>query len=132
MEKINIRTNKRTELLDITAKIEDVLLRSKIVNGSCVVFCPHTTAGLTINENADLMVKKDILDTLGKLVPQDAAYSHQEGNSDSHLKASFMNPSLQIIIEDAKLCLGTWQGVYLCEFDGPRMRQVWVKIFKDN
>lgn len=128
MEKINIRTTRRIDLLDITEEIQNTVTKSKIKNGTCFVFCPHTTAGLTINENADPSVKRDIINTLSKVVPEGAGYAHTEGNADSHIKSSLLGQSLTIFIEGGHLCLGTWQGVYFCEGDGPRQREVWIKI----
>lgn len=128
MEKIKIKTNSRVELADITDKIEAVVIKSGIKDGVCFVFCPHTTAGLTINENADPAVQNDIINSLNKLVPENAGYSHDEGNSDSHIKSSLFGQSLNVFIEDGRLAIGTWQGVYFVECDGPRLREVWVKI----
>ena len=128
MEKINLRTGQRTELVDITDKIQKAVAESKIGDGVCFIFCPHTTAGLTINENADPAVRKDIVNTLNKLIPANAGYAHSEGNADSHVKAAVFGPSLEIFVENGKLALGTWQGIYFCEGDGPRNREVWVKI----
>ncbi len=130
MERIGIRTLRRIELLDITREIQDIVFKSKIKDGMCFVFCPHTTAGLTINENADPSVRKDIMNTLSKIVPESLSYSHTEGNADSHIKSSLFGSSLTVFIEDGSLLLGTWQGIYLCESDGPREREVWVKIMK--
>jgi secondary thiamine-phosphate synthase enzyme len=132
MNTIGINTTKRTEFIDITSRVEKIVKESKIKDGLCVVFCPHTTAGLTINENADPSVKKDILNHLEELVPQDKNYSHSEGNSDSHIKSSLLGSSLNIIIENNSLVLGTWQGIYFCEFDGPRQRQIYVKIIEEK
>jgi secondary thiamine-phosphate synthase enzyme len=132
MNTIKISTTKRTELIDITSRVEKIVKESKIKDGVCVVFCPHTTAGLTINENADPSVKKDILNHLEELVPQGKNYSHSEGNSDSHIKSSLLGSSLNIIIENNSLVLGTWQGIYFCEFDGPRQRQIYVKIIEER
>jgi len=128
MQKINIKTNSRVELIDITAKIQAEVAKAMIKDGVCVVFCPHTTAGLTINENADPSVKKDIINAMNKLVPENGGYSHSEGNADSHVKASLFGSSLNIFIENGALALGTWQGIYFCEGDGPRVREIWVKI----
>ena len=128
MQRLNIRTNLRTELIDITDKVQSEVAKSKIKEGICVVFCPHTTAGLTINENADPSVRKDITNALNKLIPADAGYSHGEGNADSHIKASLFGTSLSVFIENGALALGTWQGIYFCEADGPRNREIWVKI----
>lgn len=127
MNSIEISTSKRAELIDITSRVEKIVKESKVKDGICVIFCPHTTAGLTINENADPSVKKDILNHLEELVPQDKNYSHSEGNSDAHIKSSLLGSSLNIIIENGQLILGTWQGIYFCEFDGPRQRQIYIK-----
>ncbi|MFA5118725.1 MAG: secondary thiamine-phosphate synthase enzyme YjbQ [Candidatus Omnitrophota bacterium] len=128
MEKIRIKTNNRVELLDITETVGGIIERGRVSDGLCVVFCPHTTAGLTINENADPSVRADILKTLNKLIPENAGYAHQEGNSDSHIKSSLFGASLTIIVENNRLMLGTWQGIYFCESDGPRNREIWVKV----
>jgi len=128
VEKIDIKTTKRIELVDITAKIQSAVTKNKINDGLCVAFCPHTTAGLTINENADPSVKQDIINVLNKLIPANAGYLHSEGNADSHVKSSLFGPSLTVIVEKGKLMLGTWQGIYFCESDGPRSREIWVKL----
>lgn len=130
MQTIGITTNKRAEFVDITKDVGKLLSQTKINSGLCVIFCPHTTAGLTINENADPAVKKDIINHLERLIPEGKGYSHLEGNSDSHIKASILGSSLNIIVEDGQLVLGTWQGIYFCEFDGPRSREVYVKVIK--
>lgn len=114
-------------MIDITADVQDALRELGIADGFCTVFVPHTTAGVTINENADPSVVRDILATLSQIVPDDGRYTHSEGNSDAHIKASMMGFSMQVIVESGRLQLGTWQGIYFCEFDGPRNRQVWVK-----
>jgi secondary thiamine-phosphate synthase enzyme len=132
MEKVEVRTNKRVELIDITVRVQTVVSKNKINEGICYVFCPHTTAGLTINENADPSVKSDIISALGKLVPANAGYAHSEGNADSHVKSSLFGSSLIVFVEDGQLAFGAWQGIYLCESDGPRSREVWVKIIKEN
>jgi secondary thiamine-phosphate synthase enzyme len=131
MEKINVRTNSRVELLDITGKIQSVISKGGVKDGVCFVFCPHTTAGLTINENADPQVTRDIVNALSKLVPANAGYAHSEGNSDGHIKSSLFGSSLTVFVEAGSLALGTWQGIYFCEGDGPRSREVWVKLM-DN
>jgi len=128
MEHIVVKTSRRVALVDITDDVQSVVSRQKIMDGLCLVFCPHTTAGLTVNENADPSVQDDISSALSALVPPDAGYTHREGNSDSHIKSSLFGPSLSLIVEGGKLMLGTWQGIYLCESDGPRQRQVWVKM----
>lgn len=128
MEKIGIKTAKRIELVDITEEIQAAVAKKKINDGVCVVFCPHTTAGLTINENADPSVKQDIINTLNKLIPANVSYLHSEGNADSHVKTSLFGPCLTVIVEKGKLMLGAWQGIYFCESDGPRSREVWIKM----
>jgi secondary thiamine-phosphate synthase enzyme len=132
MEKISIKTAKRIDLIDITGQIQNIVSKSKAKDGICFVFCPHTTAGLTINENADPQVKRDIINTLNKLVPDNAGYAHSEGNADSHIKSSLFGSALTIFIEDGQLAFGTWQGIYFCEGDGPRSREVWIKILADS
>jgi len=131
VQKINIRTGSRTELIDITEKIQQAVAKSKVSDGMCVVFAPHTTAGITINENADPSVRKDILKELNKIVPFNDGYEHSEGNAAAHIKASLTGASINIIIEGGALALGTWQGIYFCEADGPRNREVWIKIISD-
>jgi len=128
MEKITVSTVKKKEFVDITGKIEEIARKNGVKNGNCFIFVPHTTCGLTINENADPSVKADIMNKLEKLVPENDGYTHMEGNSDAHIKSSLLGHSLTVFIENNTLVLGTWQGIYLCEFDGPRTRQVWVKI----
>lgn len=130
MEKINLKTNSRSELIDVTGKVESIVSKSKTKTGVCFIFCPHTTAGLTINENADADVKRDITASLSKIVPENADYRHSEGNSDGHIKSSLFGSSLTIFIEQGKLALGTWQGLYFYECDGPRSREIWVKIME--
>lgn len=130
MEKISVKTGSRIELVDITDKIQAVVSKSKTKNGICFVFCPHTTAGLTINENADPSVRRDITNALNKLVPANAGYSHGEGNADSHIKSSLFGSSLTIFVEGGRLAFGTWQGIYFCESDGPRQREIWVKVMQ--
>ena len=130
MEKISVKTYRRVDLIDITDQIQNIVSKSKVKEGICFLFCPHTTAGLTINENADPSVRRDILNALNKLVPENAGYSHTEGNADSHIKSSLFGSALTIFIEGGQLAFGTWQGIYFCEGDGPRSREVWIKIIK--
>jgi secondary thiamine-phosphate synthase enzyme len=128
MEALEIRTQQREQFVEITDDVQRVVVTSGLVRGAVVVYVPHTTAGVTINENADPDVVHDMLLTLRRLVPKDApGYRHGEGNSDSHVKSSMMGSSCHVLVEQGKLVLGTWQGVYLCEFDGPRTRQVFVQ-----
>jgi secondary thiamine-phosphate synthase enzyme len=128
LERIKVRTHARTEMVDITSKIQQSVKESGIESGICTVFVPHTTAGITINENADPDVVSDILKEVNKIVPFEDGYLHMEGNSAAHIKASLFGFSQQIIVEGGRLILGTWQGIYFCEFDGPRNREVYVKI----
>lgn len=132
MEIINVSTNKRNQFIDIGADVEDKIKEIGIAKGICVLSCAHTTAALTINENADPAVCEDIINHLNKLVPAQGNYKHSEGNSDSHIKSSLLGPTLQIIIQENKLVLGTWQGIYFCEFDGPRSRKVYIEIISDK
>jgi secondary thiamine-phosphate synthase enzyme len=108
--------------------VEKVVQKSGIAEGICVLVVPHTTAGVTVNENADPSVKADILAKLGALVPAEDRYRHQEGNADAHIKAALVGTSENILVRGGQLALGTWQGIFFCEFDGPRTRQVWVRV----
>ncbi len=128
MKKLNIRTGSRTELTDITGAVQRAVDESGVQSGAVTVFVPHTTAAVTINENADPSVKRDMLFEINKVIPFDDDYHHLEGNSAAHIKSSLFGCSETIIIENGRLQLGTWQGIYFCEFDGPRHRQVWLKI----
>lgn len=128
MERISIQTRKRIDFVEITGQIEEIVKNKNVKSGVCFIFVPHTTCGLTINENADPSVRKDIIEKLSQLIPENDKYFHTEGNSDSHIKSSIIGQSLTVFIEDNSLQLGTWQGIYLCEFDGPRTRQIWIRI----
>ncbi|KAF2960790.1 MULTISPECIES: secondary thiamine-phosphate synthase enzyme YjbQ [unclassified Thermotoga] len=128
LKRLTVRTSSRTQFVDITSEVVKVIEESKVKNGICVVFVPHTTAGITINENADPSVRQDIMNTMNKLVPPSAGYTHLEGNADSHIKASVLGSSVTLIIENGRPLLGTWQGIYFCEFDGPRTRSVYIKV----
>ena len=123
-----IKTAARNQLLDITSQVQEFITTSQFRDGLCVVFTPHTTAAITINENADPDVKTDVLRKLSEVFPQSDNYRHSEGNSDSHIKSSLIGCSESIIVSGGRLLLGTWQGIYFCEFDGPRHRQVRVKL----
>lgn len=129
MERIQLRTRRRSEMVDITAQVQAAVERTGVREGAVVVQSLHTTAAITINENADPDVRHDLLAKLERLVPhREPFYEHQEGNSDSHLKTSFFGPSLTVIVSEGRLVLGRWQGVYFCEFDGPREREVAVQV----
>ncbi|MCL5772423.1 MAG: secondary thiamine-phosphate synthase enzyme YjbQ [Actinobacteria bacterium] len=128
MDILNIRTFQRIDFIDITNEIEKKVKESGIMEGICYLFVPHTTAGLTINENADPAVINDIRLKVNNLIPYKDTYTHGEGNSDAHIKSSIFGVSLNLIISRSRLVLGTWQGVYFCEFDGPRNRNLYIKI----
>jgi secondary thiamine-phosphate synthase enzyme len=129
--KLNVRTGKHTQMLDITQDVQQAVADSGVQSGICIVFIPHTTAAVTINENADPDVVRDFTTEINKIVPWEDGYYHMEGNSAAHLKSSMIGFSEQVIIEDGRLVLGTWQGIYFCEYDGPRSRKVYVKIMED-
>jgi len=125
---VNVRTNARTEMVDITSMVQIEVAKSGVTDGICVVFVPHTTAAVTINEGADPDVCRDIIAKLNRMVPRHEEYRHSEGNSDSHIKASLVGSSVSVLVEGGRLVLGTWQKIFFCEFDGPRSRKAWVKI----
>ena len=124
----SVSTNSRTELVRIDYLIDKAIEESGVTDGICTVFVPHTTAGVTINENADPNVVSDILKELNKVIPFSDNYAHSEGNSAAHIKSSLVGCSLSILVESGRPKLGTWQSVYFCEFDGPRRRKVWIKV----
>jgi secondary thiamine-phosphate synthase enzyme len=128
MKEITINTTRRIECVELDKDVQQVVAESGIQEGCVVLYCPHTTAALTVNENADPSVVFDILSTTEKLVPPRAGYSHSEGNSDAHIKASLFGPSLTIPVSENRIRLGTWQGIFFCEFDGPRKRKVWIQV----
>jgi secondary thiamine-phosphate synthase enzyme len=125
---IELRTETRTQMLDITARIEERLQQEGLEEGFCFLYVPHTTAAITINESADPAVRTDILMVLDQMVPREADYRHREGNSPAHVKASLMGASELIAVEKGRLVLGTWQGVFFCEFDGPRKRRLTLRL----
>jgi len=127
-QKLSVKTLKREILLELTGKIRKIVKESNVKEGVCRIFVPHTTAGITINENADPAVMKDIVNFLGKLIPRSSNFSHLEGNSDAHIKSSLTGPSLDILIHENNIVLGTWQGIMFAEYDGPRNRNVYVQI----
>ncbi|MFC1954445.1 secondary thiamine-phosphate synthase enzyme YjbQ [Chloroflexota bacterium] len=129
--RINLETTAKVEFQDITQNIKEILSHNRVEHGTCHVFVPHTTAGITINEHADPSVVKDITDHLDIMIPQHRKYSHSEGNSPAHIKATIMGNSQVLLVENGKLVLGTWQGVFFCEFDGPRNRSVIIKTIPD-
>ena len=128
IHEISIATEKQSQLLEITGKIQSLIEKSTVKDGIALLFVPHTTAAVTINENADPDVASDLLQGLNKLIPLHDNYRHAEGNSAAHIKSSLIGTSEQLIIRNGKLLLGTWQGIYFCEFDGPRKRKLQIKL----
>ena len=128
---INVKTDARTQMVDITSKVQDAVKKTNTKNGLVHVFSMHTTAAITINENADPAVETDILNTINKVIPWDDHFKHMEGNSAAHIKVSLFGPSEIIPLENGALVLGTWQGIYFCEFDGPRNRRVNIQVLGD-
>ena len=131
MQMLRVKTNRRTQLVDVTREIAQVVAESGTREGVCYVYIPHTTAAVMINEHADPDVASDLEGVFDRLVPHKGPYRHAEGNTDSHAKAVMVGASQMIFVERGKLALGTWQGVFFCEFDGPRERKMWVKITAD-
>jgi secondary thiamine-phosphate synthase enzyme len=129
--KVNIQTRSKVDLLDITQQIKKAITESEVVEGICFLFCPHTTAGLVLNENWDPTVERDVAMVLNQMVPEDLPYRHSEGNSPAHIKAILVGTDHFIFIQNGDLQLGQWQGIFLAEFDGPRHRSVWVKVVSD-
>jgi secondary thiamine-phosphate synthase enzyme len=127
---LTVKTRSRTEMLDITAEVGRVVAQSGVRDGLCMLYVPHTTAGITINESADPSVRADILMVLNEVVPWKAAYRHVEGNSPAHVKATLVGASQTVAIENSELVLGTWQGIFFCEFDGPRQRTLHLRILE--
>ena len=128
MEVFEIRTHRRNEMIDITEEIRAYVHKKRVKSGILVLYVPHTTAAITINEHADPSVRVDIAEHLSKLVPKSPEFKHLEGNSDAHIKSTLVSPSISLIIEDGDIVLGTWQGIFFCEFDGPRHRKLFAKV----
>lgn len=129
-EVLELSTTKRNDFIDITGEIGGALSRARIESGLCYIHIPHSTAGITINENADPTVQADIESKLNRMIPKGEGYTHPEGNSDSHIKSSLIGTTLTLIVEKGSLVLGTWQGIYFCEFDGPRDRMIYIKTIE--
>ena len=127
-ETLTVPTNHRTELLDLTSQVQKVVKQSGVSEGLCHLFVPHTTAAVTINESADPSVKSDILMVLNKIISEQEPYRHQEGNSPAHIKSSIIGCQITVLVSKGRLVLGTWQGIFFCEFDGPRSRRLHVKM----
>jgi len=132
MDSFTVRTSRRDEMVDVTRQVSEIVRQANAGGGLCVVFVPHTTAGVTTNEHADPDVVRDVISALDRMVPWDGPYLHGEGNSAAHVKASVVGSSVAVPVGGGKLQLGTWQGIFLCEFDGPRSRQVWVSLVAES
>ena len=132
MKQLSVSTRHRSEFVNITHQVQDAVMALGVKNGQVTVFVPHTTAGISINENADPDVVTDMIAALDRMVPWEAGYRHAEGNAAAHLKASLMGSSVRLLVNHGKLQLGVWQAVYFCEFDGPRTRQCWVSVAESN
>ncbi|MEK6699400.1 MAG: secondary thiamine-phosphate synthase enzyme YjbQ [Nitrospirota bacterium] len=131
IRQLRVKTNSRTELVDITQGVQRLVSESGVRSGLCYVYVPHTTSGITINENTDPNVGRDILKELNKIIPFDDNYGHTEGNSAAHIKSTIVGVSKTVLVEDGRLALGTWQALFFCEFDGPRERRVIVKVIEE-
>jgi secondary thiamine-phosphate synthase enzyme len=125
---INVKSRARIEFIDISGMVQEVVKEAGVMKGICYLYVPHTTAGITINEGADPSVQRDILNALSRLIPHEMNYHHREGNADAHIKSTLVGASINVIIEDGRLLLGTWQSIFFCEFDGPRHRRIAVKF----
>ena len=125
---INVRSRSRIEFIDITSMVQDVVHEAGVKKGLCHLYVPHTTAGITINEGADPSVQRDIQNALSRLIPHEMNYFHREGNADAHIKSTLVGTSVQVIIDEGKLLLGTWQAIFFCDFDGPRHRRIAIKF----
>jgi secondary thiamine-phosphate synthase enzyme len=125
---INVRSRSRIEFIDITSMVQDVVQEAGVKKGLCHLYVPHTTAGITINEGADPSVQRDIQNALSRLIPHEMNYFHREGNADAHIKSTLVGTSVQVIIDEGKLLLGTWQAIFFCDFDGPRHRRIAIKF----
>jgi secondary thiamine-phosphate synthase enzyme len=129
-ESFQVKTSAKTDFIDVTRLVQEAIQKMGVKEGICFIFVPHTTAAITINENADPSVSRDIIMEINKIVPFQDRYQHLEGNSPAHIKASLLGPSQIVFVESGKLALGTWQGIFFCEFDGPRSRKVYVKVVR--
>ncbi|MBP1728117.1 MAG: hypothetical protein H6Q56_490 [Deltaproteobacteria bacterium] len=131
LRQLEIKSRSRTEFINITGEVQEIIRTAGIRSGVCYLSVMHTTAGITVNEGADPAVQRDIITSLNKLIPADFYYTHAEGNSDAHIKSSLIGTSQTLLIDAGRLVLGTWQALYLCEFDGPRPRQIAIKLIAD-
>jgi secondary thiamine-phosphate synthase enzyme len=132
MKTLSIKTHAQTEMIDITGRVQEAIETAGFQNGLCILYVPHTTAGITINESADPSVRDDILMVLNQMVPWKANYKHMEGNSPAHVKSSLVGASQLVVVENGRMVLGTWQGIFFCEFDGPRTRKLLITYINDS
>ena len=132
IQTFQVRTSTRTEFIDVSRRVQEAVKKAGVEDGICIIFVPHTTAGVTINENADPSVVQDMIMALNQIVPFQVPYRHREGNSPAHIQASLVGCSKIVFVQSGKLVLGTWQGIFFCEFDGPRNREVHVKVIPDG
>ena len=132
MKEVKVQTNSRSEMIDITSLVQAAISEKKVKKGVCIIFTPHTTAAVTINENADPDVPRDIITALERAFPQNDHYRHREGNSPAHVKSSLVGASTLVLIEAGRLVLGTWQSIFFCEFDGPRSRKAFLSIISSD
>jgi secondary thiamine-phosphate synthase enzyme len=132
VQRLEVKTQRQTQFIDLTSRVDEVVRSSGVKDGFCYIFVPHTTAGLTINEHADPSVMRDLERSLERLVPWNDGYEHREGNSAAHVKASLLGSSQWVCVEGGRLQLGVWQGIFFCEFDGPRQRQVWIRVVRQG
>jgi secondary thiamine-phosphate synthase enzyme len=130
--KIDIKTRDKVDLVDVTAEVQNVVDRADITEGTCFIYCPHTTSGIVLNENWDSSVERDVAMILDRMAPQDLDYRHREGNAPAHAKSVLVGSDHFIFVQDGTLQMGRWQGVFLAEFDGPRSRTLWVKVVEDG
>jgi secondary thiamine-phosphate synthase enzyme len=128
IKRLEVKTSHREQFVEITSQIKAIVKAENLASGYVIIYVPHTTCGVTINENADPAVKEDMVNTFSRLVPRDKGYKHTEGNSDAHIKASLIGSSIMVLVESSTLVLGTWQGIFLAEFDGPRQRTVLIRM----
>lgn len=129
---LNVKSKSRIEFIDVTDLVQDAVKEEGFEKGICYLYVPHTTAGITINEGADPSVQRDINNTLSRLIPHEMNYAHREGNADAHIKSTIVGSSVNVIVDEGNLVLGTWQAIFFCEFDGPRHRRIAVKFIKSN
>jgi secondary thiamine-phosphate synthase enzyme len=132
MKELHVSSQRRNQMIDITDEVQQIVTGEKVIDGFVIVYVPHTTAAITINEGADPDVQEDIIETVGRVIPENRSYHHSEGNSDAHIKASLLGSSVTILVNEGRLVLGTWQHVFFYEGDGPRHRSIYVSVHKNK